>query len=884
MAGSAASGWWPTGSARWLGQEPSSWRPAAPGDAQRLRQTRIRRRPRVSRTASAIAGARRPACDGVLSCAPVLAPKRDSDVDPPHCRRSARQRPDRGRRPHRATVLGDAGHPAAAAVRADRAVPAGGAEPVRRPGTGLVLEQHPHRRAHGDALRRAEPLGDRPGRRRRGVGPGAAADRTGRRPGLLRRGRRESRFPARGRAHPGMGERARPAARRWLAALPDRLGRALGVPGAIRQRRRHRPAHPRTLPDMCPVGGRGGAGDRARRGDRRHRRRGRALLRPAVPLPRGAHGQRQVRADAAAEPRPAAAHRSAAGRSSAADRVRFRCALPGPRPRRPRMTLGHGTVASAVGHALVRCGVDTVVGVAGSGNFVVTNAMVAAGARYVAARHEGGAATMADAYARMSGNVAALSLHQGCGLTNALTGITEAAKSRTPLVVVTAEATSHRSNFFVDQTALAEAVWAVPMRVTSAEDAVGTAAAAVTTAREERRVVVLNLPLDVQGLEAAVVEPPASRARPAAAPEPGEVERLVDALRRARRPVFVAGRGSRGPGCRAALEELAGRCGALLATSAVAKGLFRGSPWDLDVSGGFATPLAAELISGADLVVGWGCALNMWTMRHGRLVADDAVVVQVDVERDALGRQRDLAFGVVGDVRVVAEAATTALPREVTGYRTPEVRRALAERGRWRDEPFEEAGGVGLIDPRTLTIALDDLLPADRVVAVDSGNFMGYPSMYLEVPDEHGFCFTQAFQSVGLGLATAIGAALARPDRLPVAALGDGGALMGAAELETVVRLGLPMVVVVYDDAAYGAEVHHFGPGGHPLDTVRFPETDVAAIARGYGFEALTVRGLRDLDGVAAWVAGPRSAPLLIDAKVTRDQPSWWLEEAFRGH
>ncbi len=100
---------------------------------------------------------------------------------------------------------------------------------------------------------------------------------------------------------------------------------------------------------------------------------------------------------------------------------------------------------------------------------------------------------------------------------------------------------------------------------------------------------------------------------------------------------------------------------------------------------------------------------------------------------------------------------------------------------------------------------------------------MGYPSMYLSVPDEWGFCFTQAFQSIGLGLATAIGAALAQPDRLPVAALGDGGALMGVAELDTVVRLGLPMVVVVYNDDAYGAEVHHFGPHGHRLDTVEFP-------------------------------------------------------------
>ena len=112
-------------------------------------------------------------------------------------------------------------------------------------------------------------------------------------------------------------------------------------------------------------------------------------------------------------------------------------------------------VSQAVGRALVELGVDHVFGVVGSGNFHVTNAMVAAGARFVAARHEGGAATMADAYARTAGAPAALTVHQGCGLTNAMTGIAEAAKSRTPLVVLAAEATSPASNFAVDQDALA---------------------------------------------------------------------------------------------------------------------------------------------------------------------------------------------------------------------------------------------------------------------------------------------------------------------------------------------------------------------------------------------------------------------------------------------
>jgi hypothetical protein len=361
--------------------------------------------------------------------------------------------------------------------------------------------------------------------------------------------------------------------------------------------------------------------------------------------------------------------------------------------------------------------------------------------------------------------------------------------------------------------------------------------------------------------------------------------------------VFIAGRGARG--ARADLERAAEECGALLATSAAAKGLFRGNPWDLDVSGGFASPLAAELIAGADVIVGWGCSLNMWTTRHGKLIGRSATVVQVDDDPAAIGADLPVRFGVVGDVAQAASAVADLLATErklqgqggeppavqdKDGYRSAELRERIAREVRWRDVAYADESDGQRIDPRALSIALDDLLPAQRTVVVDSGNFMGYPSMYLSVPDEAGFCFTQAFQSIGLGLASAIGAAVARPDRLTVAALGDGGALMGINELETAVRLGVPMVIVVYDDEAYGAEVHHFGPDGDPLDTVRFPAADIAAIGRGFGCEGVTVRSAADLAAVRGWLDGPRDRPLLVDAKVTSAHGSWWLEEAFRGH
>jgi len=544
-------------------------------------------------------------------------------------------------------------------------------------------------------------------------------------------------------------------------------------------------------------------------------------------------------------------------------------------------------VPDAVAATLAALGADTMFGVVGSGNFKVTNALIGRGVRYVAARHEGGAAVMADAWARMTGRPAILSVHQGPGLTNAVTGITEAAKSRTPLVVLAADvaAAAVRSNFRIDVAALARSVGATAFRVHSPSFAVDETVRAYRTAAAERRAVVLALPLDVQAGSCTL--PPVGRvtALPAVTPSSSAAGSLAEALARARRPVFIAGRGARVARARPDLERLADRCGALLATSAAAKGLFRGSPWDLDVSGGFASPLAAELISGADLVVGWGCSLNMWTLRHGKLIGPDTTVAQVDNDRAVIGAHRGVQLGVTGDVALTARAVADALgPATGAGYRSDALAARIAAGIRWRDVPYEDESDGGRIDPRTLTVGLDDILPAERIVAVDSGNFMGYPSMFLSVPDDDGFCMTQAYQSVGLGLASAIGSAIARPDRLTVAALGDGGALMGISELETVVRLGLPMIIVIYDDQAYGAEVHHFGPDGDPLDTVQFPPVKFARIGRGFGCYGVTVRRRRDLRAVEQWVAGPRDKPLVVDAKVTSSRGAWWLEEAFRGH
>jgi thiamine pyrophosphate-dependent acetolactate synthase large subunit-like protein len=546
------------------------------------------------------------------------------------------------------------------------------------------------------------------------------------------------------------------------------------------------------------------------------------------------------------------------------------------------------SVADVVGATIAATGLTDAFGVIGSGNLVVTNALCSGGARFHHARHETGAICMADGYARVSGRVGVCSVHQGPGLTNTVTGLTEAVKSRTPLLVLAGEspAAALNSNFRIDQPGLVEAVGAAADRVTSAETAAHDAERAYQRAEIERRPVVLMLPIDIQPQPPAGTEPRPAPLPPLHTPDPSPqaVGAVADALQRAQRPVIIAGRGAVLAGARDALERLADRTGALLATSAPANGLFAGLPYGLGISGGFASPFSAGLIAEADLILAAGASLNMWTTRHGALIAPDATVAQIDVEARAFGRHRPADITALGDVAATADLVSAELERRghhATGRRTPELAHRIATHG-WADDPYQDAGSEEWIDPRTFSIELERRLPADKAVAVDSGHFLGYPSMFLSVPDARAWVFPNGFQSVGLGLGNAIGAAVARPDRPTVAAIGDGGAFMALAEIETAVRLRLKLLVAIYDDRAYGAEVHHFAPMGHDVTRVQFPDADLAAISRAAGASAATVRTVGDLDAVTDWLAEPTPRPLVLDAKVNPTICAEWLSEAFR--
>jgi thiamine pyrophosphate-dependent acetolactate synthase large subunit-like protein len=542
-------------------------------------------------------------------------------------------------------------------------------------------------------------------------------------------------------------------------------------------------------------------------------------------------------------------------------------------------------VYERVAETLWSLGVTQVFGVAGSGNYRVTKDLIGRGARYVGARHEGGAVSMADAFSRMSGSIPVVSVHQGGGLTNLVTGLTEAAKSGTPMLILAGEApiADRTSNFRIAQDRLVEAVGAQAIRISQA-GATNDVRDAYRLAVTERIPVLLNFPVDVQMMESPESGPVAPvPAPPAAQPDPAVVRRIADVLLDAQAPLVIGGRGARAAGPQ--LRALAEKLGALPAPSAVARGLFHDDPFSLDAMGALSSPITGEMALRSDVIVAFGCGLGKWTTSNGSLLPPGATLIQVDDDPLAIAKHRPVDIAAVGDTAVTADAIAELMPdmAELAGRRrTPATAERIAKERNWQTIAFTDKSTGDRIDPRTATIALDRVLDADRNIAIDSGNFLGYPSMFLTVKDPQSLCFSQAFQCVGLGLASAIGHATARPDRLTVAACGDGGLLMSASELETVARLALPMVILVYNDSAYGAEVHHFGRDAADDGFVSFPDVDFAAIARGYGLDGVTMRSADDVAAVRAWAEGPRSTPLLVDIKVTTTEPSWWLADAFK--
>lgn len=190
----------------------------------------------------------------------------------------------------------------------------------------------------------------------------------------------------------------------------------------------------------------------------------------------------------------------------------------------------------------------------------------------------------------------------------------------------------------------------------------------------------------------------------------------------------------------------------------------------------------------------------------------------------------------------------------------------------------DDSSRDGEVDPRTLAVAFDEMLPAERVVVTDGGHLQGFAAMYVGVAGPGRFRLTVDFSSIGLGLGTALGVAVGRTDSTTVLFTGDGGLLMSLGELETAARCAVPLVVVVFNDRAYGAERHYLDLEGASHHHADFPDTDFAAIGRALGITSMTLRSVDELHACRDLLSHP-TVPCLLDCKVNSEVRGRWFDD-----
>ena len=552
-------------------------------------------------------------------------------------------------------------------------------------------------------------------------------------------------------------------------------------------------------------------------------------------------------------------------------------------------------VSAHVARTLARH-VDEVFGLMGNGNAYFLDALLRqTDAVYTAVRHEAGAVVAADAHFRTSGRLAAATTTYGAGFTNTLTALAEAAQARTPLVLVVGdEPTSGPRPWDVDQIALSSAVGARTYTV-GRIDAAAATVTAIEHALSYRVPVVLAIPYDVAQLDIGEVPEvpgpgPAVPLAPTADFTRAAISRLAAELSTAERPLLLAGHGAWLAGAGRALGALAAATGAVTATTALGRGIFPEDRFDLGVAGGFGAPGAMELVREADVALVVGAGLNQFTMRFGELFAPGTSVWQMDtavsatharvggfVRADArLGVEAlvDALGDVLGDVPPAPDA-TTAPWREqidVTPLRAQATAPELAEDGR--------------LDPRAAAARLAELLPEDRVVVSDGGHFLAWANMYWPVTAPHRMAMVgTAYQSIGLGWPSVPGAARANPDSTIVLTTGDGGGVMALADLDSAVRTARGRgVAVVWNDAAYGAEVNLYGLKGLAREPMLIDEIDFAALGAASGAEGVVVRTLADLERLRSWAAEPVEDRrfLVLDLRISGTVIAPYQEEVIR--
>lgn len=520
-----------------------------------------------------------------------------------------------------------------------------------------------------------------------------------------------------------------------------------------------------------------------------------------------------------------------------------------------------GTLADYIIAQLAAWGVRRVYGVVGDTLFVLLDALARRPeVRFVAVRHEAAAAFMAAAEAKLTGGLAVCLATSGPGIANLLGGLGDAHSDRVPLLALSGQVATGEigtgAKQYVDQQTLVQPLVGYTALLSHPDAAGSVLPAALRRALGQGRPTHIALPKDLlaQPCSAPITWPePFLRAAPA--PGPAVIDGALQRMAAAERPLLLIGQGARAAG--AAVLELAERWGAGIVQTLPAKGAVPGThPLVLGGLGDGGADAAHTALHEADLLL---CVGATWWPR--RYVPAELPVIKVDRRPEQIGGAMAVVYGLAGDaqsvlVRLAAGLAPAARPQwreRLGGLRRDWLARLAAE-----TEP-----GDGPLPPQHIVRALEQALPADAVISLDTGDHTVWFGRAFS-GERHTVLVSGWWRSLGCGLPGALAAALAVPERRAVALVGDGSLQSLLGELVTAAELALPVTVVVVNNKVMAIEHNRATARGYrPLGAAP-AGPDFAAVARACGLAGRRAENATEL-AAALKSALAGSAPVLID-------------------
>ena len=505
------------------------------------------------------------------------------------------------------------------------------------------------------------------------------------------------------------------------------------------------------------------------------------------------------------------------------------------------------------------------------------------GMDHILTRDERSAAYMADGYARVTGKVGVCEGPSGGGATYLLPGLVEANESSIAVLGITTDVSVGARGKFplteLDQKALYKPLtkWNTTIdRVDQIPHAMRSAFRAMTTGRPGAAHICL--PYDVQ--KHALPNPEDVWTQPGhdhfpstrSAPDPACIRDAAERLVAAKSPVLICGGGVVISGASDALSALATRLNAPVCLTVSGQGSLADThPLNAGVVGtNGGVPATRAVVAQADLVLFIGCRAGSTTTEHGQMPGRNVTILHIDVDAMTIGTNYRTDVGMVGDARLALEALDAAV-QPLMGRRPALTSdgRALAAQARLEKLAFFEPlaqSNEQPIRPERVLASLNRLLPKRAIAVADPGTPCPYFSAYFDAPQEgRHFITNRAHGALGYSLSAAFGAAVGQPDSMVVSAMGDGSFGFTCGELETVVRRGVPLKMIVFSNSVYGWIKASQKTGyDERYFSVDFNRTNHARVAEAFGVKAWQVKDPSDLES-SLKAALMHDGPALID-------------------